>query len=181
MRYAIARLPDLRRLMVPPSSKEQAAEVVRLGGEDAYRVRMVNALLSMVQGEAAMADGVKLDDDARHAAWEEQLKAAGAGLDDSVWQVLRAGTPLRLMVQNQGAWPIPLAAAYAATGDGPRGFYALRACAVGKSTRARRAVPAPSRFYALRACAVGKCLRGVDGDCLQFLCPSGVRCWEMLG
>lgn len=34
-----------------------------------------------------MADGVKLDDDARHIAWEEQLKAAGAGLDDPVRRV----------------------------------------------------------------------------------------------
>ncbi|MFE0654416.1 DUF6245 family protein [Streptomyces sp. NPDC059534] len=77
----------------------------------------------MLQAEAAMADGVKLDDDARHMAWKEQLKSAGAGLDDPVrrvefirCQVLRAGTPLRLMAQNQGAGPIPLSSAHTATG-----------------------------------------------------------------
>lgn len=56
-------------------------------------------------------------------AWEEQLKAAGAGLDDPVtrlesirWQVLRACTPLRLMAQNREVGPIPQAAAHAAAG-----------------------------------------------------------------
>jgi hypothetical protein len=80
--------------------EEHAAEAARLGGEDAYRVRMVNALLGVVQAEAAMADVVRIDPDAHVAAWEEQLKAAGAGLDDPErrveflrWQVLRAGTP----------------------------------------------------------------------------------------
>jgi hypothetical protein len=103
--------------------EEHVQEAARLGGADAYRVRMVNALLGVVQAEAAMADGVKLDEEAHHAAWEEQLTAAGAGVDDPVrrlefirWQVLRAGTPLRLMAQNHGAGPIPLAAAHAATG-----------------------------------------------------------------
>lgn len=104
--------------------KEHAEEAARLGGADAYRVRMVNALLGVVQTEAAMADSVKLDDDARHAAWEQQLTAAGAGLDEDPakrvefirWQVLRAGTPLRLMAQHQETGPVPLAAAHAATG-----------------------------------------------------------------
>lgn len=82
-----------------------------------------DALLGMVQTEVAMADSVKLDADVRHAAWEQQLTAAGAGLDDPVkrlefirWQVLRAGTPLRLMAQNQEVGPIPLAAAHTVTG-----------------------------------------------------------------
>ena len=84
-----------------------------LGGADPYRVRMVNALLGVVQAEAVMADTVTLDGDARHVAWQEQFTAAGAGLDDPVrrmeflrWQVLRASTPPRLMAQNQGAGPI---------------------------------------------------------------------------
>ncbi|MFB7867381.1 DUF6245 family protein [Streptomyces sp. NPDC056069] len=102
---------------------EHAAEAARLGGPEAYRVRLVNGLLGMVQAEAVMADGGKLDDDARHAAWEEQLSAAGAGLDDPArrveflrWQVLRAGTPLTLMARHQQTGPIPLAAAHAVTG-----------------------------------------------------------------
>ncbi|MFJ8589607.1 DUF6245 family protein [Streptomyces sp. NPDC093595] len=102
---------------------EHAEEAARLGEPDAYPVRLVNALLGVVQAEAATADGVKSDDDARHGAWEEQLNTAGAGLDAPVkhvefirWQVLRAGTPLRLMAQHQQTGPIPLAAAHAVTG-----------------------------------------------------------------
>lgn len=101
---------------------EHAAEAARLGGVDAYRVRMVNALLGVVQAEAAMADAVRIDPDAHVAAWEEQLKAAGAGLDDPVrrveflrWQVLRSGTPVRAMAQNHEVGPVPLAAAHTAT------------------------------------------------------------------
>ncbi|MCX4970878.1 hypothetical protein OHA98_40290 [Streptomyces sp. NBC_00654] len=56
--------------------------------------------------------------------WEQQLTAAGAGLDETPakcmesirWQVLRAGTPLRLMAQNREVGPIPIAAAHATTG-----------------------------------------------------------------
>ncbi|WP_067470763.1 DUF6245 family protein [Nocardia amamiensis] len=105
------------------TSTEHAAEAARLGGADAYRVRMVNALLGMVQTEAALADAIDLDTEARHAAWEQQLTAAGVGLDqDPVkriefirWQVLRAGTPLRMMAQNREVGPIPLAATHAVT------------------------------------------------------------------
>ncbi|MGP2436324.1 DUF6245 family protein [Streptomyces sp. JW3] len=104
--------------------EEHAEEAARLGGPDAYRVRMVNALLGVVQAEVVNTEGTaELDSDARHVAWEEQLKAAGAGIDDPArrvefirWQVLRAGTPLRLMAQNQAAGPIPVAAAHAASG-----------------------------------------------------------------
>ena len=104
--------------------QEHDREAARLGGADAYRVRMVNALLGMVQTEALGADAVNLSDDARHAAWEQQLTTAGCGLrEDPVkrvefirWQVLRAGTPLRLMAQHHETGPIPLAAAHAATG-----------------------------------------------------------------
>lgn len=99
---------------------EHAAEAARLGGEDAYRVRMVNALLGVVQTEAMVAETVKLPRDARHAAWEQQLDSAGAGDDPAKrigfiqWQVLRAGIPLRLIAQNREVGPIPVAAAHAA-------------------------------------------------------------------
>lgn len=102
---------DVRAGDVPRGEhpKEHAEEADRLGGMDAYRVRMVNALLGVVQTEATMADGVKLDEDAHHAAWGQQLTAAGAGRDEDPaervefirWQVLRPGTPLRLMAQNR--------------------------------------------------------------------------------
>lgn len=42
--------------------KEHAEEAARLGGMDAYSVRMVNALLGVARTEAALPDGVKLDD-----------------------------------------------------------------------------------------------------------------------
>jgi len=103
------------------TAAEHAQETARLGGAPAYRVRLLNALL--VQAEAALADAVELDEAVRHAAWEEQLKAAGAGLDNPVrrveflrWQVLRAATPLRLMAQHHETGPVPLAAAHAAEG-----------------------------------------------------------------
>lgn len=84
------------------TASEHAAEAARLSGADAYRVRLVNALLGAVQTQAMFADAVELDEDARHVAWREQLISAGA-FDDPVvrvgfirWQVLRAGMPLRL-------------------------------------------------------------------------------------
>jgi hypothetical protein len=104
------------------TAAEHAAEAARLGGADAYRVRLVNALLGAVQTQAMLADAVDLDDEARHVAWREQLTSAGA-FDDPVvrvgfirWQVLRAGMPLRLIAQNPETGPIPVAAAHAAEG-----------------------------------------------------------------
>jgi hypothetical protein len=101
---------------------EHAAEAARLGGADAYRVRLVNALLGAAQTQAMLADAVELDEETRHAAWREQLISAGAW-DDPVlrvgflrWQVLRAGTPLRMIAQNPETGPIPVAAAHAAEG-----------------------------------------------------------------
>ncbi len=101
---------------------EHAAEAARLGGADAYRVRLANALLGAAQTEAMLADSVPLSREARFAAWEQQLGAAGAADDPAKrigfiqWQVLRAAGPLRLIAQNRGAGPIPLAAAHAAEG-----------------------------------------------------------------
>jgi Family of unknown function (DUF6245) len=103
------------------TSAEHAAEATRLGGADAYRVRLVNALLGVVQAQAVLADAVPLDEQARDAAWEEHLRSAGAGPDEVAarlelirWQVLRSATPLRQMARNRQVGPIPLAAAHAA-------------------------------------------------------------------
>jgi hypothetical protein len=69
-----------------------------------------------------LADAVELDEEAWHAAWREQLTSAGAWDDPAVrvgfirWQVLRAGTPLRLIAQNPETGPIPVATAHAADG-----------------------------------------------------------------
>jgi len=103
------------------TSAEHAAEAARLGGADAYRVPLVNALLGVVQAQAVLADAVPLDEQARDAAWEEHLRSARAGPDEVAarlelirWQVLRSATPLRQMAQNRRVGPIPLAAAHAA-------------------------------------------------------------------
>ncbi len=54
--------------------------------------------------------------------WLRQLTSAGAFDDPAVrigflrWQVLRAGTPLRLIAQNPETGPIPVTAAHAAEG-----------------------------------------------------------------
>jgi len=103
------------------TSAEHAAEAARLGGADAYRVRLVNTLLGVVQAQAVLADAVPLDEQARDAAWEEHLRSAGAGPDEVAarlelirWQVRRSATPLRQMAQNRQVGPIPLAAAHAA-------------------------------------------------------------------
>jgi hypothetical protein len=59
-------------------------------------VRIVNALLGAVQTQAMLADAVELDEEARHAAWREQLMSAGVWDDPAVRvgfirsQVLRA-------------------------------------------------------------------------------------------
>jgi hypothetical protein len=104
------------------TASEHAAEAACLGGTDAYRVRLVNALLGGVQTQAMLADAVELDEEARHAAWREQLISAGAFDDPAMrvgflrWQVLRAGTPLRLIAQNPETGPIPVTAAHAAEG-----------------------------------------------------------------
>jgi hypothetical protein len=51
------------------TSAEHAAEAARLGAADAYPVRLVNALLGVVQAQAVLADAVPLDEQARDAAW----------------------------------------------------------------------------------------------------------------
>ena len=45
-------------------ASEHRAETARWGGADAYRVRLVNALLGAVQTQAMRADAVKLDEEA---------------------------------------------------------------------------------------------------------------------
>lgn len=102
---------------------EHAAEAARLGGEDAYRLRLANALLGIAQTEAVLADSsVTLDTDQRHQAWGQQLDSAGVADDPAKligfihWQILRAAIPLRLIAQDPTSGPIPLAAAHAADG-----------------------------------------------------------------
>lgn len=102
---------------------EHAKEAARLGGEEAYRMRMANALLGAVQTEAMLADSSDVPLERKEAAWEDQLETAGAGRDNPTqrigflhWQILRATTPVRQLAQNHMAGPIPVAAAHAAEG-----------------------------------------------------------------
>jgi hypothetical protein len=93
-----------------------------LGGENAYRVRLANALLGAAQTEAILAEAVPISLEARTAAYEQQFTTAGAA-DTSTkrirflrWQALRVGGPLSEIAQNVEAGPIPLAAAHTADG-----------------------------------------------------------------
>lgn len=101
---------------------EHDAEARRLGGLDAYRMCLANALLGAVQTEALLAETSVVDDDRRAAAHRQQLVTAGVEEDaDKLmeflrWQVLRAAGPLRQIAQRREAGPMPLAAAHAAEG-----------------------------------------------------------------
>jgi len=95
-------------------------EAARLGGADAYRLSLCNALLGTVQAKAALADGTSgVSDEQRTAAWREQVRAFGAEDDPEVllgflrWQALRLAAPLREIAARDQAGPIPLAAAHA--------------------------------------------------------------------
>ncbi|MFI6586810.1 DUF6245 family protein [Embleya sp. NPDC050493] len=97
-----------------------AQEAARVGGEDVYRIRLLNALLGVVQGQAMSADSRPLDDDAKIGAWDEQYHVIGAGENDLArmiafmqWQVLRAAMPVRRSAQHPETGPIPIAAAHA--------------------------------------------------------------------
>lgn len=104
------------------TAAEHAEQADACGGLEAYRVRMVNALLGIVQNEAMFADGQHLGAEVMEAAREQQLTSAGAGAAEDPdirlgflrWQILRATTPVRQLAGNPEAGPIPVAAAHAA-------------------------------------------------------------------
>ena len=101
---------------------EHAAEASRLGGDDAYRARLANALLGAAQTEALLNEAIPITLEARAAVYEQQLITAGVAdsptkrLHFLRWQTLRVAGPLREIAQNVEAGPIPFAAAYAAEG-----------------------------------------------------------------
>lgn len=96
----------------------------RLGGAEAYRLSLCNALLGAVQAQAVLADGLSaVSAEQRQAAWQEQLRAAGARDSDPEalmgflrWQALRLATPLREIAAREQTGPIPLAAAHTVDG-----------------------------------------------------------------
>ena len=104
------------------TAAEHAEEAAWMGGEDAYRVRLANALLGAAQTQAMLADAVSVSGDALVAAHEQQFLTAGVAADPAQriaflhWQTLRVGGPLREIAQNVDVGPIPLAAAHAVAG-----------------------------------------------------------------
>jgi len=105
------------------TAAEHRKEAARLGGRDAYRLSLCNALLGAVQAQAVLADGAGgVSVEQRDAAWREQLRSAGAADDPGAlmgflrWQALRFAGPLREIAAREEAGPIPLAAAHAADG-----------------------------------------------------------------
>jgi Family of unknown function (DUF6245) len=79
---------------------EHADEARRLGGDEAYRVRLANALLGASQTEALLADAIPISLEARVAAYEQQFVTAGVADDPAKkiaflrWQTLRVSGPL---------------------------------------------------------------------------------------
>jgi hypothetical protein len=71
------------------------------GGENAYPVRLANALLGAAQTEAILAESVPISFEARAVAYEHQFTTAGAAdnptkrLEFLRWQTLHVGGPLR--------------------------------------------------------------------------------------
>lgn len=104
------------------SDAEHAAEAKRLGGMDAYRMRLANALLGIVEIDAMFADGAGVSAEQMGAAHRQALISAGAEDDPGKllqflrWRTLRVGGPLREIAQNEEVGPLPLAAAHAAEG-----------------------------------------------------------------
>jgi hypothetical protein len=112
-----AALAALGLYGVANTTAEHAAEARRLGGDAAYRLRLVNGLLG-----AAQAESLPVTSDDRVAAYEQQFAIAGVADNPTQrirflrWQTLRVAGLLREMAQHVETGPIPLAAAHAAEG-----------------------------------------------------------------
>ncbi|GAA4224811.1 hypothetical protein FHR32_006845 [Streptosporangium album] len=104
------------------TAAEHAAEALRLGGPEPYRMQLANALLGAVQVEAMLAESAATRPEDLAAAHHQQLATAGVADDVEKlagflrWQALRVAGPLRLVAQDPATGPIPLAAAHTAEG-----------------------------------------------------------------
>jgi len=101
---------------------EHEKEAKRLGGKEYYRMRMVNALLGIVETEAMLSEGGSGSREQMLHAHQQALESAGA-MDTKEkllgflrWRTLRIEGPLRQIAQDKATGPIPLAAAHAAEG-----------------------------------------------------------------
>jgi hypothetical protein len=102
---------------------EHEAEAKRLGGGmDYYRMRLVNALLGIVEGEAIHAESAGQSTEQMLHAHQQALESAGVMdskeklLEFLRWRTLRIEGPLRQIAQDKTTGPVPLAAAHAAEG-----------------------------------------------------------------
>lgn len=103
---------------------EHAAEAKRIGSIEAYRMRLANALLGIVETEAMLSDSTGVPGGQVLAAHRQALISAGVGDEDEPeklfrflrWRTLRVEGPLRVIAQNEEVGPLPLAAAHAAGG-----------------------------------------------------------------
>lgn len=102
------------------TEEEHQAEGDQVGSEAYYHMLLVNALLGAVETEALHADSSGVTFEQMLAAHQQALKTAGAeGPSEKLmgflqWRTLRVAGPLRQIAQNEGAGPIPLAAAHSA-------------------------------------------------------------------
>lgn len=104
------------------SDAEHTTEAKRLGGREAYRILLANALLGIAEIDAMFADSAGVSAEQMQAAHQQALKSAGVEEDPGKllhflrWRTLRVEGPLREIAQNTDVGPLPLAAAHAAGG-----------------------------------------------------------------
>lgn len=104
------------------SDTEHSIEAEHLGGMQAYRMSLANALLGIVEIDAMLADGSGVSGEQMDAAHRQALVSAGVEDDPGKllhflqWRTLRVAGPLRVIAQNREVGPLPLAAAHAAEG-----------------------------------------------------------------
>ena len=126
-------------------------EARRLGGMQAYRLSLCNALLGAAQAQAVLADAIDtVSLQQRDAAWHEQLRCAGVRDSDREalmgflrWQALRLSAPLREIAGREQTGPIALAAAH--TVDGLQGLLEVIGAGQGIATADLEALPGKLR------------------------------------
>ncbi|HLV99917.1 MAG TPA: DUF6245 family protein [Ktedonobacterales bacterium] len=118
----VAAMQALGRYSGENSAAEHEAEAKRLGSANAYRARLANALLGLVEVETLLADGAGLSAEQMQAAHGQALVSAGVEDDPARllgflrWRALRVEGPLRDLAQDEATGPLILAAAHAAEG-----------------------------------------------------------------
>jgi len=95
------------------SDAEHTAEAKRLGGREAYRILLANALLGIMEIDAMFADSAGVSAEQMQAAHQQALKSAGVEEDPCKllhflrWRTLRVEGPLREIAQNTEEHSLP--------------------------------------------------------------------------